>query len=419
MTKKERFVLWLNKLGRGCNRITIIVLYITIMIMLGAIIYGANQQKATSNVTVTYSRPSYTVTFDPQGGEVSPSSKTVKLGDNYGDLPTLTKTGYFLVWQKEDGTAVTSTTQNTTIGDHTLTASWMPNIYKVTLDKQGGAGGLDTYWYKFEQSSPAYYYSDDSCSTAVDGSTGVTITVPIKTGYTFGGYYTSTDGSGTQYVNSSGGTVNNRYLVADNITLYANWIINTYILKIDPNGGYRVSDGSTSVISVSKNYNATENIVERAKKGYTLTGWKIKNSSNNSETDIGGASITALNSNKEATFTQGDVEVTLVAQWSANTIKITLNKNGGTGGTSEFYYKYGTNTFYTDSSCSTTLSKPSLPTKAGYSFVHYYGDGTCGGNNGERYAGYADVSYGFASDLCTDTNTQRGNQAAGNQRLLC
>ncbi len=93
MTRKERFVLWLNKLGRGCNRITIIVLYITIMIILATIIYGANQQKATSNVTVTYSRPSYTVTFDPAGG-VSPSSKTVKLGDNYGDLPTPTRENF-------------------------------------------------------------------------------------------------------------------------------------------------------------------------------------------------------------------------------------------------------------------------------------------------------------------------------------
>ena len=211
MTKKERFVLWLNKLGRGCNRITIVVLYITIMIILGTLIYGANQQKATSNVTVNYSRPSYTVSFDPAGGGSS-SSKIVKLGDNYGDLPTPTKTGYtFNGWQTSDGTAVTSTTQNTTIGDHTLTAIWTANIIKITLDK-----------------------------------------------------------------------------------------------------------------------------------------------------------------------------------------------NGGTGGTSEFYYKYGTNIFYSDSSCSTQLTKPVLPTKQGYTLVHYYGDGTCGGSNGERYAGYADVSYGFASDLCTD-----------------
>ena len=76
MTRRERFVLWLNKLGRGCNRITIIVLYITIMIMLGTLIYGANQQKATSNVTVTYSRSSYTVTFDPAGGEGLPAQRS-------------------------------------------------------------------------------------------------------------------------------------------------------------------------------------------------------------------------------------------------------------------------------------------------------------------------------------------------------
>ena len=134
MTRKERFVLWLNKLGRGCNRITIIVLYITIMIILGTIIYGANQQKATSNITVSYSRPSYTVTFDPAGGEVSPSSKTVKLGDNYGDLPTPTRVGYtFNGWQTSDSTTVTSTTQNTTVGDHSLTANWTANNYTLTL----------------------------------------------------------------------------------------------------------------------------------------------------------------------------------------------------------------------------------------------------------------------------------------------
>ncbi|MGN0798116.1 MAG: InlB B-repeat-containing protein [Christensenellales bacterium] len=69
-----------------------------------------------------------------QGGGVSPSSKTVKLGDNYGDLPTPTRTGYsFIGWQTTDGTDVTSTTQNTTIGDHTLTANWSANNYTLTL----------------------------------------------------------------------------------------------------------------------------------------------------------------------------------------------------------------------------------------------------------------------------------------------
>ena len=41
MSKWDRFVLWLNKMGRGCNRITIWVLYITTMIILVTLIYGA------------------------------------------------------------------------------------------------------------------------------------------------------------------------------------------------------------------------------------------------------------------------------------------------------------------------------------------------------------------------------------------
>ncbi|MGN0798019.1 MAG: hypothetical protein ACI4L7_00375 [Christensenellales bacterium] len=68
MTRKERFVAWCNRLYRRCNRITICVLYITTMVILATLIYGATQQKTSSNITVNYSRPSYTVTFDPAGG---------------------------------------------------------------------------------------------------------------------------------------------------------------------------------------------------------------------------------------------------------------------------------------------------------------------------------------------------------------
>ena len=75
------------------------------MIILATIIYGANQQKTTSNITVNYSRPSYTVTFDPNGGQLSATggltSKQVKLGDSYGELPIPTRTNYsFLGWSK-------------------------------------------------------------------------------------------------------------------------------------------------------------------------------------------------------------------------------------------------------------------------------------------------------------------------------
>ncbi len=42
--------------------------YTLVMALLSIIIFGATQQKTSSNVSVRYSRPSYTVTFDPAGG---------------------------------------------------------------------------------------------------------------------------------------------------------------------------------------------------------------------------------------------------------------------------------------------------------------------------------------------------------------
>ena len=75
MTRYERFVLWLNRFYHKQNKITICVLYVLIMAILGVIIYGATQQKASSTLSVTYSRASYTVTFDPAGGGYLPAKR--------------------------------------------------------------------------------------------------------------------------------------------------------------------------------------------------------------------------------------------------------------------------------------------------------------------------------------------------------
>ena len=92
----------------------------------------------------------------------------------------------------------------------------------------------------------------------------------------------------------------------------------TYTLKINPNGGYRVSDNVTDVISITKNFGETEDISEIRKDGYTLTGYNIINTASGSTTDIGGAKITFNNSTKTAVFTQGSKDVTVIAQWKNN-----------------------------------------------------------------------------------------------------
>ena len=64
-----------------------------------------------------------------------------------------------------------------------------------------------------------------------EGSTSATgITKPQKTGYTFQGYYTGTNGTGTKVIDSAGKLVanaTNYRLFTANGTLYASWTKNT------------------------------------------------------------------------------------------------------------------------------------------------------------------------------------------------
>ena len=87
-------------------------------------------------------------------------------------------------------------------------------------------------------------------------------------------------------------------------------------------------------------------------------------------------------------------------------VHITLNANGGTPGTRDFYYKAGTHKFYSDSACTNEITVITPPTREGYRFDHYYGDGTGGGEANERYIYGADtptITAGtFAWDLPDD-----------------
>ena len=83
----------------------------------------------TSDITLTakWKLNTYTVTFDPNGGSVDPTSKTVTFGEPYGELPVPTRKGYtFDGWytEAEDGTVVTADTTVTATTDHTLYAHW-------------------------------------------------------------------------------------------------------------------------------------------------------------------------------------------------------------------------------------------------------------------------------------------------------
>ena len=115
----------------------------------------------------------------------------------------------------------------------------------VTLNRQGGHSGT---------------YS----VTATYGSALRKITVPTRTGYTFGGYYTAVNGGGTQYYTASGASARTWDKTADT-TLYAKWTPTAYCvidlsagpsassypvtyLAEPPSGGFNVSDYNTTRI---------------------------------------------------------------------------------------------------------------------------------------------------------------------------
>ena len=108
----------------------------------------------------------------------------------------------------------------------TLYAHWTASTYTITLNNQNATtAGATAIYEKYNTG----YYTNSGCTTQMTTSANG-ITVPTKTGYTFGGYYTATNGGGTQYIDASGKLTSSasttNFSAAGN--LYAKWTVNQY-----------------------------------------------------------------------------------------------------------------------------------------------------------------------------------------------
>jgi len=198
--------------------------------------YGTN----ASTVTTSWSNGSTKVKGTYYKNLTPTNGATVTMTANWNaltlTLPTVTKAGYTCNWNtKADGSGTdyasggsyTAGATATTLAV-TLYAECTANIYEVTLNNQSAtSAGTTKVYYQYETTKTVngvtcYYYTDSALTTCLSG--GYTIVKPTKTGYSFNGYFTSTGGSGTQYVNASGGFINNVYKTIGNKTLYAHWV---------------------------------------------------------------------------------------------------------------------------------------------------------------------------------------------------
>ena len=85
------------------------------------------QNEATLNIYSAWEANAYTITFDANGGTVTPKTKEVVFNKTYGTLPTPKRAGYtFLGWFKGND-KITNTTVVSIAENHTLTAHWEAN----------------------------------------------------------------------------------------------------------------------------------------------------------------------------------------------------------------------------------------------------------------------------------------------------
>ncbi|MCR8632200.1 S-layer homology domain-containing protein [Paenibacillus radicis (ex Xue et al. 2023)] len=173
----------------------------------------------------------------------------------------------------------------------------------VTYDGNGSIGGIaPTDSNSYSQGKTVNIYNN-------------TVTL-VKTGYTFAGWNTEADGTGTNY--SAGATFT---MGTTDVTLYAKWTMNsTYTLRYNSNGatsGSVPTDSGSYEQGVAVSvYGNTGNLV---KAGYTFAGW-------NTQADGNGTNYAA-----GATITMGTTDVTLYAKWiSANTLLSSLSTDQGT-----------------------------------------------------------------------------------------
>ena len=128
---------------------------------------------------------------------------------------------------------------------------------------------------------------------------------------------------------------------ANNITLYAKWdIINYQIDYVLDNGANNVSNPISYTITTN-----TFTLNEPIKEGYTFLGWYTEDIFINELTEI----------------TLGTIgDITLHAKWSINQYTITFDTDGGS------IIESITQDY------ATTVSKPTDPTKVGYTFAGWY-----------------------------------------------
>jgi uncharacterized repeat protein (TIGR02543 family) len=290
---------------------------------------------------------SYGIEYVLNDGENGDNPTTYTVETETIVLEDASRIGYtFGGWYTSDdfnGEAVTEITMGS-VGDIRLYAKWIINSYTISFDSEGG--------------------SEVDAITAEYGTNVSEPSEPTRAGYTFDGWYVDAAMTVVYEFTTMG---------AEDITLYAKWIINSYGIEYVLNDGENGDNPTTYTVE-------TETIVleDASRIGYTFGGWYTSE-------DFNGEAVTEI--------TMGSVgDIRLYAKWIINSYTISFDSEGGSE-VDAITAEYGTN-----------VSEPSEPTRAGYTFDGWYVDAamtvvyeftTMGAEDITLYAKWIINSYGI------------------------
>ena len=311
------------------------------------------------NYVANYNLINYTIDYNLKGGTAeNPVNYNVESDDIILNKPT--KTGYtFTGWTGSNG----ENPQKEVIipkgstGNKSYVANYAVGIYTITFESNGGST-VDSIVKEYQQpiSMP---------------------TVPHKEGYKFMGWYKDQGLSELFEFN---------YMPDKNITLYASWVKNTYLIQFDTNGGTKMNS-----ISVEHNDRLVKPTAPY-KEGYDFVGWY---------TD---SSLTELYNFDYLV----NKDMTLYASFNKKQYLVTFDSNGGSQ-VENLLVPYGDN-----------IPVPNVPVKEGYIFEGWVTDklepylfGTMPSHDVNLYAKWTAKSYTIIFDSNGGSDVESINKKCG------
>ncbi|CAN2226040.1 Listeria/Bacterioides repeat [Candidatus Nanopelagicaceae bacterium] len=313
---------------------------------------GTFTTEAATTLYPVWTAKTLTVTYDATGGSTVTAGSTVTGGSISAAPIAPTKGGYsFAGWSATDGgSAITFPFTHGKTANFTLYALWAGNTYVVTYDYNSATSDSST-----------------ATSSYVTGGTTITLPTPLRTGYSFDGWYsdallTTSIGAGGASYSPTGSSLTP--------SAYAKWTaVNRTVTysAASATGGAVPTDATNYIIGNTVVIKGNTGSLVRS--GYTFLGWTYAS-------DGTGTLLTS-----GMTYTTSTSDMIFYAKWSANTYTITYNGNNASGNAQRSSANV-TSDSYTSGGSAIALPGAGTLSRSGYTFG---GWNTTAAGTGDNY----------------------------------